>query len=402
MNTARLVRILQDVVTHVENDGVKSHLDAYITHLTNVFTSPGDVGTYEAFEEVMGDFYAVLDKAPTNTYAPSSMAVLDHLGGLQLAGRGLKERLEKVRQGQGLPAEHTKHLQTIQQEFTSFYERVSTAHQALGDLDVGPPDEPGTDLGFVFPREFVDDLQGFRKQLRAVSITLPIIHRVFGGKVPEEVKIQSLESSDLSIFLNIPPDVASLILQHLIGWGLTVLQGITALKNAKQVVQQTPRLEEAGVAKEIEEITKRHVNESIEEKSLELQKMSKDPTITRADTKFIAEQTIHYLSNDVSIEVSTKVTAEGENADAETVGKLAATMAKLGPQLRELRAAEDIPQLGAPEIEDNEEPAKKAKVTRKAKKSGKAKKSKKAAKKSKKSAKRAKGTGSDDAGDTDK
>ena len=153
-----------------------------------------------------------LQAAPSNSFAPLSRQSLEELGVSPLLGTSLWENVEGIfKQNPITPSVALQHIQALHKRLESLQETMRSLTSALTQLKIGAEElQPGEmEIGVLIPREAVKNrLQEFGTELTRLNHTFGVFSElVTGGR--EGFRIRAVASSDLSVFLDVAPEVGA-------------------------------------------------------------------------------------------------------------------------------------------------------------------------------------------------
>lgn len=363
MNAERLRDVADTVLRDSKNDKLVQLLTALQNSYTQSVQSPSSE-TAEAFtssKQALDD--AILDGECVRL-SPSRIAILERIGGKDLCGTGLLEKVNSILASPVTPASAVEALSELRTEATDFYATIATLRDSLDELAIKgerpPSDAAEVEVRIPFDL-FSGSLGGFAKEAKSLDRALSdIVESVSGSRPP--IAIRTLAGGSVEVFVTVDPVS-----------GVVILTLVTAIVNLINSVLQTRKtrldLEKDRAPKEVldplEKWEQSRVAEELNKLRKEVLAKSKADRGRKNELKNALTVSLQYLADRIDrgmdIEVATLLDAssetessanDGENVDAKVVAQRQIVEA-MNSRRRLLRA--DKPVLSLPPIPDDEE-----------------------------------------------
>ncbi len=244
MNAERLHAIAIELQTELDETELPGKVQELVNALQNAVNQP-QANHQQILGGALENLYAVLSDVPSNAFSPGWCQVVDEIGGTQLLGHVLQERIQGIFQrNQITPSVALQEMQEIQQSLEAFKNAIDQIVEGLKCLEVGAEElEPGEcELGVVVPRDAVDNKLGeFAKELNELCFVFKTFSEIATGK-PDEFKIKTLSSSELMVYLEMIPRVAACV-------AVAVERIIALYKKLLEIRKLKSDLENEGVPK---------------------------------------------------------------------------------------------------------------------------------------------------------
>lgn len=205
-------------------------------------------------------FYVAVTDTPSDSFTPAWRQILVEMGGDDLFGKNLKQWTEKIF------AENQMTPGVAQQNLAEILDRLQQSTKALDQLiaafeyfKIGSEElNPGEgEIALLIPREAVHDkLEEFTEELDDMKFILNTFSELATGH-KDDLKIRTLSSSGLMLFLAASPGFAAIIakaIDFVVGQYKKILE-------IKKLQLEIHRLE---LPEQVSQITKSHVNTLME------------------------------------------------------------------------------------------------------------------------------------------
>jgi len=164
--------------------------------------------------EQLNKLVDTLSDAPSNQFPPTWRQTLEELGADELLGDALAERIKEVfARNQITTAVAQQEIQQIHKQLAAFETTIDQLRAGFDALNIGAEElAPGAaELGVLIPRDFVHNkLDAFAEELQELNDIFGVFAEVATGSRPG-FSIDSVSSSDLSVFLGLKPGIAACI-----------------------------------------------------------------------------------------------------------------------------------------------------------------------------------------------
>jgi hypothetical protein len=214
MNAERLHVIARALLDELEDDGVLGALQSLVTACLQIAQNPGNASIQQNFVNARVKFLDTVTDTSSDSFPLTWKQVVSDLGGQELFGKRLKERIEEIiRENQAtLAVAHTK-LNAILTELQKFHQALSWLNQAFAVLNIGFEElSPGeAEVAVLIPRSAVNDELGeFIDELDATRFILNTFSELVTGKV-DELKVSEIASSEFMVYVGLIPIIGSAV-----------------------------------------------------------------------------------------------------------------------------------------------------------------------------------------------
>ena len=96
MNAERLHIIARAVQDELRQTNLVGRLSELVSHLQNMVSQPQQPGHQQNVSSVQDAIYQALDNAVSNNFSPAWRQILEEIGGVDLLGMTLKQRLQEI------------------------------------------------------------------------------------------------------------------------------------------------------------------------------------------------------------------------------------------------------------------------------------------------------------------
>lgn len=214
MNAERLHAICIEVKESIESVALVNKLKQVVATLQNVVNNPQDPNQQQALTKNLNNFYDALQDFPTDHFSPAWRQSLDELGGSEILGSDLEEKIRDIlERNQITPATAHQEIQLLFQELQQFKGAIDGVVNAFSQLEIGAEElDPGEcEVGILVPRNAVhNNIQEFGKELQDLNFVLGTFSELASGE-RETFQIKTISSSELMVFLAAVPPVAACV-----------------------------------------------------------------------------------------------------------------------------------------------------------------------------------------------
>jgi hypothetical protein len=213
MNAERLHAIAVALRQEMHDRKTLDHLQNLVTYLQDV-AQQSNTSTQQDLSNGLTNFYEAVTNPPSDAFTPAWRQILVEMGGAELFGKLLKQRVEKIiAENQMTPVVAHEKLQTIHGELTAFMAGLDSTLSGLRQFKIGTEQlAPGeAEITVLIPRQAVDDKLGeFADELHELEFILNTFAQVSTGK-KEDLKIKTISSSALLVYLLASPACAACV-----------------------------------------------------------------------------------------------------------------------------------------------------------------------------------------------
>lgn len=244
-----------------------SGLNQLADALQNTINQPNQPQPQEQVAAHKLSLIGALEKIESYERPVSKQQIITEIGGSGILGGALKSRIEaSFTQVDVTPAIVQKEILEMHTELASFRGGLEQLVAGFERLGISAEELKGytAELGVLIPRrENADDLEYFSKDLQKLNRELMHFNELVTGKA-EQFKVRSISSSDFSVFLEVLPETAQVI----VGTIAILLLGYEKLldirkkkaeleeKDApKQLIDEIDKWAESLMSEKINEIT---------------------------------------------------------------------------------------------------------------------------------------------------
>lgn len=263
MNAERLHAIARILIEELSEQRTAAALQALVTALQQI-VQQNNQSAQQSVAGARDQFYKSVTDTPTDSFTPAWRQILIEIGGDDLFGRNLKERVEKtLADNQMTPGVAQQELAEILDRLQRFSKALDQLVASFSHFNIGSEElAPGEgEIGLLIPRQAVHDkLEEFTNELDDMKFILNTFSELATGH-KDDLKIKTLSSSALMLFLAATPGFAAMVakaIDFVVGQYKRILE-------IKKLQLELDRLE---LPEEISVKTKEHAN-SIMETSIE-------------------------------------------------------------------------------------------------------------------------------------
>jgi hypothetical protein len=215
-----------------------------------------NANTQQNLASALDAFYAAVTDTLSDSFTPAWRQILIEIGGEELFGKNLKQRVEQVMaKNQSTLAVAQQQLGEILSKLQAFKKALDQLVSAFSHFKIGSEKlEPGeAEITLLIPREAVDDKLGeFADELHEMGFILNTFSEVATGH-KDDLKIRTVSSSKLMVYL-----VAAYPLARIVARVIDFI--VTQYKKILEIKKLHSEMERLGVPEEISEKTKEHAN----------------------------------------------------------------------------------------------------------------------------------------------
>jgi len=220
-----------------------------ISQTSNASTQGNLAGSLEAF-------YKEVTDTTSDSFTPTWRQVLVEIGGEELFGKNLKQQVQEIlANNQMTPVVAYQQIQPILTRLRAFEDSLNKVVLAFENFKIGFEElRPGeAEIALLIPRAAVENkLGGFANELKEMEFILNTLSEVATGR-QDDLKIRTMSSSGLLVFLAAPPVFAAAIAKAVD----LVVGAYKKILDIKKLELEIKRLE---MPEEISEKTKEYAN----------------------------------------------------------------------------------------------------------------------------------------------
>lgn len=266
MNAERLHAISRQISNEINGSRICEKFQEMLSALQGQIGQPGSPQFQNLVASRRSEIQQLLRRASSNQFSPSWKQIVYELGGQGLIGMELEERLQGIfeRNQITLPTA-IQELAQIQQALNAFRAGMTETATGMDKLGIGAEDLlPGeSEVGVTIPRRVFDnDLAELPKELGELRFILMTFMELTTGK-SGPLPINTISSSDLSVFVHIAPPVAAAI-------AVAAERIINAYKQVLEIRIKRAELQKLGVPAEKLTALEEHANSAVGEAAEQL------------------------------------------------------------------------------------------------------------------------------------
>jgi len=230
--------------------------------LQNLVNQPANAQFQQTVANKRNEIEAALKKAPSNNFSPAWRQTVSQIGGEELLGVALEERLRAIfEHNQITPSNALREIREIQQSLANFKNAIDQTVSGLGILRIGTEDlAPGeAEVGVEIPRAAVNnDLAGLEKELGELKFILTTFLE-FSTGTSGPIPLRSISSTDLQFYFTAVPGAAAAL-----AYAISLL--VDAYKKIVDIRRSHAELKASGVPAEVLKSIEDYANNAIKEK----------------------------------------------------------------------------------------------------------------------------------------
>jgi len=213
MNAERLHVICLEIEDAIKSTDLLIKMNGLTKNVNSLANNPYDKNLQQKISNEFNNLCKVLNNFPTDDFIPAWRQVLEEIGGSEVLGVRLKNRMERVFEiNQITPAAIHGELKDISSDLQKFNNAVRGIIYGFDHFGIGREQlEPGEcEIGILLPRRAVhEDINELGEEFEDLDLVFKPFFEVAGGKEP--FKVKSLSSSDFTIYLSIDPITTALL-----------------------------------------------------------------------------------------------------------------------------------------------------------------------------------------------
>ena len=214
MNAERLHAIILCVQRDLRNNQILDLFQRLVNALANQVNQPAQPQYQQETSTSLQGLVNALSNSEVNSFSPVWRQTLGEIDGDSILGINLANSIREIlARNQITPAVAQSELQILLSSLAEFSGAVDKLVAAFETLGIGAEDlEPSEcEVGVLVPRSFVhNELGEFADELKELNRVFGVFAEISTGSRPG-FKINTLSSSDLTVFLEAAPVVAACI-----------------------------------------------------------------------------------------------------------------------------------------------------------------------------------------------
>lgn len=267
MNAEQLHSICLELRKEIDSAGLVNGLQQLAGALQNTINQPNQPQHQEQVANFRKQLVSALDKIELSERPVTKQQIISEIGGTNILGGALKKRIEaSFTQVDVTPAIVQKEITEMHSELASFREGLDQLIAGFERLGISAEELKGyvAELGIIIPRrENAENLEYFSKDLQKLNRELMHFNELVTGRA-DQFRVRSISSSDFSVFLEVLPDTAQVVVStiYLLLLGYEKLLDIRKKKAEleekeapKQIIDEMDKWAESLMTEKIDEIT---------------------------------------------------------------------------------------------------------------------------------------------------
>ena len=212
MNAERLHVIVRAIRDEMKSSDTVTRLKNISENLLAQVNDPHNPDYQQVISDNLKSLYGALEEGDSNEFNPAWKQSAIEIGAYDLLGDRLQSRLQKIfERNQITPAIANDEVAELLKQVQDLNTAIVRVSRGFERLNIGAEElKPGEcELGVLVPRGYVkNSLDFFGKELRELDFIFKTFTEVVTGSRPN-LNIRTISSSDLTIFLDIAPEVAA-------------------------------------------------------------------------------------------------------------------------------------------------------------------------------------------------
>ena len=260
MNVEKLHAIADAMLEDYKHHDVRGKMKNLSDCLNNTITYPEDPEYQKELAAQLVELKGLLPTLRNNSYPPSWMEIVSHIGGEQYIGVNFLEKITQIIESNAItPVNAYDEIYEAYYGLDMFIDTLNSLVKSCKHLNIDMEElQPGEcELGIVVPRKEVSNsLRDFGKELQELNKLFSVFAEISTGS-RENFTIRKISSSDLTIFLDLLPEVAACT-------AVAIERIIALYKTLLEIKKMKSKLEGLGVKKAGTEGITSHMNELME------------------------------------------------------------------------------------------------------------------------------------------
>ena len=268
MNAEKLYKISSELKLEFDKINIVNVLTQLKNHLQNVVNQPQQPNHQQNLTKSQKQLFDYLETAPSNDFSPIWKQIIEEIGGINLIGKNLKQRIEDAFNGNQItPSTALEEINKILSETQTFYNSLNQINTGFESLNVGMEElEQGyCELSYLIPRRFTEEnLSSLKKEIAELNFILNNISEVVTGK-KQEFKVNTLSSSDYTLYIELTLLIGNILI-------IATEKILNTYKIILEIKNLRNELKEKGVPEKETKGIERHANNTMETEIIELAK----------------------------------------------------------------------------------------------------------------------------------
>ncbi len=261
MNAERLHYLASKLVKEFQAKQIIKLLSNLINQLQNLVNSPNDAGAQQNLHNARSTLADRLKSIEIDHLSPTFRKMVVDLGLSYFFGDALSKTVDAIfERNQITPAVALTEITSIRDKLQEHLNHLQQLSAALVHFDIEEDNLRfgAAEVSVFIPREAVqNELANFGVEIRKLDQILKVFYEFSTGET-ERIKINQISSSDLSLFLDLAPQVAAFL--------AVALERIVALyKNVLDIRIQHNQLKNLNVPEETLKGIEDHANKVMED-----------------------------------------------------------------------------------------------------------------------------------------
>ena len=260
MNAERLHAIVKAVKADLATTDTVSLIQQLQNRLQKLVGQPQEPSYQQQVSEIRQKLNEALSVAPSNDFSPVWRQVLEEIGAQEYLGMELKATIEEIFQyNQITLASANENFLKVSEELTQLNAALDKLLEGFDALGIGAEDlSPGEcELGVLIPRSAVDNhLSEFGQELEKLEKIFSPFAEIATGSRPT-LKIRTISSSDLSVFVELVPQIAACV-------AVAVERTVAFYKQLLEIRRLRQEMKDQGVSEESLAGVDSHANKHME------------------------------------------------------------------------------------------------------------------------------------------
>jgi hypothetical protein len=260
MNVERLYAIALSLRGENDERNIVTSLQNLVNACQQIGQNPANTGMQQNFVTARDNFYSAVTDTQSDSFTPAWRQVLVELGGEELFGARLKQRvaeiLDKNQPTLFVAYQELNGILTALRSFQDFLARMTDAfaHFEIGSEELTPGE---AEIAVLIPRAAVHNkLADFANELEEVDFILNTFAEVATGHT-DDLEIRSLSSSGLTISLAADPTFGAIV-------AAAITFVVTTYKKILEIKKLSLEIARLELPPEISEKTRQHANSFME------------------------------------------------------------------------------------------------------------------------------------------
>ncbi len=204
MNAERLFKVATEIVTDIKNNDIVSLLEEFNRSFSRIVSAPNQQQYQTSFQTAREALFGALESSSINSFNVMDYQIIKEIGGADLLGRSLKQRILSVENHGGInitPSVAYEMFKKIYDAFINFnksLEQLISVFSEFGLRSENFLDKNQAEVSILMPRNIIDgDLKKFETDVKNFRDFLDLISEVSG----EAYRIEKVASSDFEMYV---------------------------------------------------------------------------------------------------------------------------------------------------------------------------------------------------------